>query len=594
MRRLIRSVAAHRRRSGRPAVPCPQGRPPQARRPRATSRARWTATRGRCSSSSMRSSAAGAGSRRSRSARASRGSPPTWRRATRRPRSRAAPRRVVDWSGGTRIGASLQRVQRRLGPAGPVARRGRGDRLGRLGARGSRARRSRDGAARPCRLRRRLGQPAEGAPGLPAARRRDARGAPVRRPVPPGPQSERVSKSWRPCSPASKGGTPHEGDPGRGRALAIRTARRWSSRRWSRRALGTAPGRHELAVSESGRSCGSVSGGCVESDVYENATRGARDRASRSCSRTASRTRRPGRSACPAAARSTCSWSRSSEVPRAPGRAPRGRRARRPLHGRRGRRRGSEGARARGRRARSATASRTGARAGRRADPRAAATSCSRSDGRRRSSPRWYGPPPRLVVYGAVDTAESLCSGREAPRLDGDRGGRARRSSRRRSGCRAPTELIVAWPEEALAEVAPDHATAVVVLTHDDKFDEPALKAALETRGVLRRRARLAPNDQERRRERLLEAGVAEAALDRISGPCGLDIGADRSPRRRSRSSRRSSPCGRAGRAGRLPRLEAPHPRRAVVRVGRPGVAIATPVEGLGSRSDAQTAGSNR
>ena len=40
-------------------------------------------------------------------------------------------------------------------------------------------------------------------------------------------------------------------------------------------------------------------------------------------------------------------------------------------------------------------------------------------------------------------------------------------------------ELIVAWPEEAFAQVEPDHATAIVVLTHDDKFDLPALELAL-------------------------------------------------------------------------------------------------------------------
>ena len=81
-------------------------------------------------------------------------------------------------------------------------------------------------------------------------------------------------------------------------------------------------------------------------------------------------------------------------------------------------------------------------------------------------------------------------------------------------------------PAEALAEIAPDHQTAVVVLTHDDKFDEPALIAALATEafyiGALGSR-----RNQERRRERLLEAGVAEDAIARIKGPCGLDIGAD-------------------------------------------------------------------
>jgi xanthine dehydrogenase accessory factor len=86
--------------------------------------------------------------------------------------------------------------------------------------------------------------------------------------------------------------------------------------------------------------------------------------------------------------------------------------------------------------------------------------------------------------------------------------------------------LIAKWPQEALDEIQPDHQTAIVVLTHDDKFDEPALIAALETEafyiGALGSR-----RNQERRRGRLLEAGVAEEKLARIMGPCGLDIGAD-------------------------------------------------------------------
>jgi xanthine dehydrogenase accessory factor len=140
----------------------------------------------------------------------------------------------------------------------------------------------------------------------------------------------------------------------------------------------------------------------------------------------------------------------------------------------------------------------------------------------------WYGPPPRLVVYGAVDTAESLC---RAAKLLGWTTIVADARARFATAERIPSadELIVEWPEEALDRVAPDHQTAIVVLTHDDKFDEPALKRALQTEafyvGALGSR-----RNQERRRERLLEAGVSEEALDRISGPCGLDIGADSQP----------------------------------------------------------------
>ncbi len=139
-----------------------------------------------------------------------------------------------------------------------------------------------------------------------------------------------------------------------------------------------------------------------------------------------------------------------------------------------------------------------------------------------------YAPPPRLLVYGAVDTAESLAKlarqlGWQAIVAD------ARTKFATRERIPSASEIVVAWPEETIEQVAPDHATAIVVLTHDDKFDVPALKAALETEafyvGALGSR-----RNQERRRERLLEAGVDEADLDRISGPCGLDLGAESQP----------------------------------------------------------------
>jgi xanthine dehydrogenase accessory factor len=139
-----------------------------------------------------------------------------------------------------------------------------------------------------------------------------------------------------------------------------------------------------------------------------------------------------------------------------------------------------------------------------------------------------YAPPPRLLVYGAVDTAEALC---RAANLLGWQTivADARTKFATRERIPSADELIVAWPEEAFAQVAPDHATAVVVLTHDDKFDLPALEAALATDafyvGALGSR-----RNQERRRELLLEAGVDEEALDRIAGPCGLDLGAESQP----------------------------------------------------------------
>ena len=136
-----------------------------------------------------------------------------------------------------------------------------------------------------------------------------------------------------------------------------------------------------------------------------------------------------------------------------------------------------------------------------------------------------YMPPPRLFVYGAVDTAEALC---KAAKLLGwtTYVADARRAFATRDRFPSADHLIVKWPEEAIAEVAPDHQTAFVVLTHDAKFDQPALQGILATEafyvGALGSR-----RNQEKRRARLLEAGVPEAELDRIAGPAGLDVGAE-------------------------------------------------------------------
>ncbi len=136
-----------------------------------------------------------------------------------------------------------------------------------------------------------------------------------------------------------------------------------------------------------------------------------------------------------------------------------------------------------------------------------------------------FGPPPRLVVVGAVDTAEALCA---AAKLLGWHTVCVDARARFATPERIPSadELVVEWPEEAFARLAPDRDTAIVVLTHDEKFDVPALKAALATEafyvGAIGAR-----RTQSRRRERLLEAGLTEAQLERIHGPSGLDVGAD-------------------------------------------------------------------
>jgi xanthine dehydrogenase accessory factor len=134
-------------------------------------------------------------------------------------------------------------------------------------------------------------------------------------------------------------------------------------------------------------------------------------------------------------------------------------------------------------------------------------------------------PPTRLFVYGAVDTAEALC---RAAKLLGwwtvvaD----ARASFATPERIPSADELLLLWPDEALEQVRPDLGTAVIVLTHDDKFDLPLIRGALASDafyvGWIGSR-----RNQERRRGLLREEGVADDELDRIAGPTGLDIGAD-------------------------------------------------------------------
>jgi xanthine dehydrogenase accessory factor len=84
--------------------------------------------------------------------------------------------------------------------------------------------------------------------------------------------------------------------------------------------------------------------------------------------------------------------------------------------------------------------------------------------------------------------------------------------------------VVSDWPDEALGRIGLTAETAVAVLTHDPKLDDPALRAALPSPafyvGALGSKA-----TQAKRRQRLLEAGLSEAQLDRLHAPIGLDLG---------------------------------------------------------------------
>jgi xanthine dehydrogenase accessory factor len=86
-------------------------------------------------------------------------------------------------------------------------------------------------------------------------------------------------------------------------------------------------------------------------------------------------------------------------------------------------------------------------------------------------------------------------------------------------------QLILGWPTEVLPKLALDEFSYVVVITHDPKFDNPALVAALRSPapyvGALGSKRTHA-----RRVKALREAGLGDSDIDRIHAPIGLDIGA--------------------------------------------------------------------
>jgi xanthine dehydrogenase accessory factor len=135
------------------------------------------------------------------------------------------------------------------------------------------------------------------------------------------------------------------------------------------------------------------------------------------------------------------------------------------------------------------------------------------------------GPPPRLLVFGAVDIAASLCG---LARAAGWRSYVIDPRARFATAERFPDaeQVIAAWPEEAVAQLGGvDPATSIVVLTHDPKLDDAALLLSLASpaRFIGAMGSRRA---QAKRRERLVAAGVSDEDIERISAPVGLDLGA--------------------------------------------------------------------
>ena len=137
-----------------------------------------------------------------------------------------------------------------------------------------------------------------------------------------------------------------------------------------------------------------------------------------------------------------------------------------------------------------------------------------------------YAPPPRMVIFGAVDFTAALA---RVAKVLGYRVTVCDARAVFATPLRFPDadEVVVDWPDRHLAKVGDDLGPrdVVCVLTHDPKFDVPAIVAALETEvGYLGAMGSRRTHDD--RVRRLRDAGVDDAGLARVMAPIGLDIGA--------------------------------------------------------------------
>jgi xanthine dehydrogenase accessory factor len=135
-----------------------------------------------------------------------------------------------------------------------------------------------------------------------------------------------------------------------------------------------------------------------------------------------------------------------------------------------------------------------------------------------------YAPKPQMYVFGAIDFSRAMARigkylGYTVTVID------ARPVFATKQRIPDADRIVVQWPDEFLADAPVDERTALIVLTHDVKFDIPILQIALRTNagyiGAMGSRRTHA-----NRIAALREAGVAEADIARISAPVGLDIGA--------------------------------------------------------------------
>ena len=164
-----------------------------------------------------------------------------------------------------------------------------------------------------------------------------------------------------------------------------------------------------------------------------------------------------------------------------------------------------------------------------------------------------FAPPPRLLVFGAVDFTAALVRvakvlGFHVTVCD------AREVFATKARFPLADEVVVDWPNRYLAEVGASLGPrdAVCVLTHDAKFDVPAIVAALDTEGRLPRRDGLAPHHRAARRAPARRGRHRRAARAAAGARSASTSGPARRRRRRWPSAPRSSPTAPGRSAPRL------------------------------------------
>ncbi len=133
-------------------------------------------------------------------------------------------------------------------------------------------------------------------------------------------------------------------------------------------------------------------------------------------------------------------------------------------------------------------------------------------------------PPPTLVMVGGVHIAVALASlaktlGYRTVVID------PRKAWGNESRFPHVDSLIQAWIDDAFEQIKITSSTAIVMLTHDPKLDDPALKVALNS-SAFYVGALGSKSTNEKRRKRLLGEGLSESQMARLHAPIGLDIGA--------------------------------------------------------------------